>query len=188
MTKINQLKATITKLNLEKGESQAKKLKTKCHNQGERSNKYFLSLLRRKELNGQLTELEIDNRTEKNQTEIENHVVSYYTSLYNQVQTDPTRETSDDLLRLKQQLNDEEIRNANLPITVEKLKTTLLNTQDSCPGQDGIPYSYLRATWEWFGPALASSWEHSVRTNKLPDSHRASWLRLIPKLVKTKRI
>ena len=42
MNRINQLKATITKMNLDKGTSLANKLKTKWYNEGERSNKYFL--------------------------------------------------------------------------------------------------------------------------------------------------
>ena len=55
------------------------------------------------------------------------------------------------------------------------------DTQDSCPGPDGIPYSYLKVTWEWIGPALLRAWEHSIQTRTLTESHRTSWLRLIPK-------
>ena len=152
MNKINKLKATITKLNLEKGQLLADRLKTKWYNEGERSNKYFLGILRRKEVNGTLTELEIDNRVESNPDEIEKHVVSFYKSLYNQAQPNPTAQESNEMLRLLQPLNDEERRHINKPLTTEMLGSTLKHTQDSCPGPDGIPYSYLKVTWQWFGP------------------------------------
>ena len=179
--KINQLKATITKLNLEKGQLLADKLKTKWYNEGERSNKYFLGILRRRELNGTLTELEIGDRTERDPAEIEKHVVSFYKELYNQPQPIATQETVTDMLRLIEPLNDDEKQKIASPLTTEMLWATLKSTQDSCPGPDGIPYSYLRAVWEWFGPVLLEAWEHSTRTKRLPESHRTSWLRLIPK-------
>ena len=181
MNKINKLKATITKLNLERGQALANKLKTKWYNEGERSNKYFLGILRKKELNGQLTELEIDDRIESQPEAIERHIVSFYSSLYNQEQHQPTPEESNNLLEQMQTLNDEEVRNITQPITEAMLLKTLKSMEDSCPGPDGIPYSYIKATWEWFGPVMLKAWEHSIRINKLPDSHRASWLKLIPK-------
>ena len=48
MDKINILKAKMSQLNLEKGRSLAEKMKTKWNNEGERLNKYFLGLLKRK--------------------------------------------------------------------------------------------------------------------------------------------
>ena len=82
--KINKLKAEITKLNLQRGKRLAEKLKTKWYNEGERSNKYFLALLRRKELNGELKEIQIENTMETSPEKIEDHVVFFYRKLYNQ--------------------------------------------------------------------------------------------------------
>ena len=96
--KINQLKAKITKRNLEKGENLANKLKTKWYNEGERSNKYFLALLRRKELNGQLKELEINNTTITDQDKIEEEVTSFYRDLYNQESDRYTNDEKESLL------------------------------------------------------------------------------------------
>ena len=181
MNKINQLKATITKLNLERGEALANKLKTKWYNEGERSNKYFLALLRRKELNGELTELEVDNRIVKNEKEIEIEVTNFYKQLYNQPKIVATETDKNEMLRLMESLNDGEVERIVSPITAEDLKLTLKNTQDSCPGPDGIPYSYLKVTWDWYGPVLLQAWKHSLQTSKLTESHKTSWLRLIPK-------
>ena len=181
MTKINQLKAKISKLNLEKGTSLANKLKTKWYNEGERSNKYFLALLRRKEINGQLTTLEINGTEVTDTTQIENHVTEFYRSLYNQKQEQFSLREKEELLRHMDSLTDEEIGRINRPLTTELLYQTLKDTNDSCPGPDGIPYSYLKVTWNWFGPVLLASWLYSQRTKTLPDSHKTSWLRLIPK-------
>ena len=181
MNRINQLKAMIAKLNLERGEALANKLKTKWYNEGERSNKYFLALLRRKELNGELTELEDNNRTIKDEKDLEQYVSNFYNQLYNQPSIRASNEDKNELLSRLDPLNDGEVQNIMSPITIENLRLTLKNTQDSCPGPDGIPYSYLKVTWDWFGPALLKAWEHSLGTNKLPDSHKTSWLRLIPK-------
>ena len=181
MNKINALKAKLTKLNLEKGAALANKLKTKWYNEGERSNKYFLSLLRKKERNGLLTELEIDNKTITDEAEIESQVTNFYRQLYNQKQEQVTERETTDLLRLLEPLTAEETNNIMKPLTLAALKQTLKETQDSCPGPDGIPYSYLKITWEWFGPALLRAWEHSLQTKTLTTSHKSSWLRLIPK-------
>ena len=181
MNKINQLKAKISKLNLERGTALANKLKTKWYNEGERSNKYFLSLLRKRDRNGQLTELEVNNNIITDETEIEKHVTDFYTQLYNQPQRQVTQREKDELLGLLEPLNPGEVNAIMSPLTKEMLHQTLKNTQDSCPGPDGIPYSYLKATWEWFGPALLRAWEYSQQTRTLAESHKTSWLRLIPK-------
>ena len=84
--KINLLKAKISQINLERGKNLAGKMKTKWYNEGERSNKYFLGLLKRKEKNGELNELEISGATEKDPDIIEAHVRLFYEQLYNQNQ------------------------------------------------------------------------------------------------------
>ena len=181
MNKINQLKANITKLNLQKGQKLADRLKTKWYNEGERSNKYFLALLRKKEVQGQLNELEVGGRTETDQEKIEQHITTFYSELYNQNLEQSTREEMENLIREMVPLNQDEIGKINQPLTLEVLSRTLKNISDSCPGPDGIPYSYLKVTWTWFGPILLDSWHYSILTKNLPDSHKASWLRLIPK-------
>ena len=181
MNKINTLKAQITKLNLEKGQKLANRLKTKWYNEGERSNKYFLAMLRKKEANGQLKELIIEDREESEPERIENYVTDFYKKLYNQKFERGTEEEQTRVLRSLEPLNREELLKINQPLTLEILRNTLQGTSDSCPGPDGIPYSYLKATWGWYGPTLLEAWEHSLRTNSLPESHRVSWLRLIPK-------
>ena len=181
MDKINQLKAKMSQLNLEKGRKLAEKMKTKWYNEGERSNKYFLGLLKRKEKNGELNELEIGGGVVTDPTVIEEQVKQFYEQLYNQNQPGYTANEENELLRSIQPINDEEKAKIRTPLNLTQLEKTLKETQDSCPGPDGIPYSYLKATWTSFGPVLLKAWNYSLQINQLPESHRTSWLRLIPK-------
>ena len=120
-------------------------------------------------------------RKKKKENMIETEVATFYRKLYNQEAEPYTEEEKDNLIRNLEELNDDEISKISEPLTIEKLWHTLRDTTDSCPGPDGIPYSYMRATWNWFGPVLLEAWQHSIRTNKLPEPHRTSWLKLIPK-------
>ena len=51
---------------------------------GERSNKYFLALLKQKDANGRLQKLVIDNTEVTEPPDIEKYVTDFYRSLYNQ--------------------------------------------------------------------------------------------------------
>ena len=64
---------------------------------------------------------------------------------------------------------------------MEELRTTLHSCADSAPGPDGIPYSILGLQWSSYGKLLAYAWNYSLLTGKLPQSHRTSFLKLIPK-------
>ena len=71
--------------------------------------------------------------------------------------------------------------NIQSPLTLGELYNTLKSCSDSAPGPDGIPYSLIRLTWSTYGPLLINSWNYSYTTGSLTDSHRSSYLRLIPK-------
>ena len=64
---------------------------------------------------------------------------------------------------------------------MEELATMLDSCQDSAPGPDGIPYSLLKLLWHLLGPLLFEAWTYSIAMGQLPQSHRMSYLRLIPK-------
>ena len=66
-------------------------------------------------------------------------------------------------------------------MTSDELREVLHSCSDSAPGPDGIPYSILGLMWPAYGPLLVDAWNHSLRTGKLPQSHKTSYLKLIPK-------
>ena len=67
------------------------------------------------------------------------------------------------------------------PINLEELGRTLAGCSDSAPGPDGIPYSYYKALWRTMGPLLVEAWSYTIRTGNLCESHKISFLKLIPK-------
>ena len=69
-------------------------------------------------------------------------------------------------------------------LTLDELTATLRTCNDSSPGPDGIPYSYMKLLWSSFGKILCKAWEYSLENNNLPPSHKASYLKLIPKVGK----
>ena len=74
------------------------------------------------------------------------------------------------------------------PVTPDELRATLQSCKDLTPGPDGIPYSIIGLLWPIFGQILCDSWNHSLRTGKLPTSHKQSYLKLIPKAGKDKKL
>ena len=59
------------------------KAKTRWYNEGEKSNKYFLNLLKRRSESSEMTKLNINGTIMKKEKEIRNRVTEFYTELYN---------------------------------------------------------------------------------------------------------
>ena len=83
----------------------------------------------------------------------------------------------DNILRL----SGDEGQSVSEPISIDELAKTLATCADSAPGPDGIPYSVIKAVWQTFGRILLDAWNYSLSTGKLPQSHKVSFLKLIPK-------
>ena len=167
----------------ERGQRLAERLATKWYNEGEKSTKYFLRLLNR-QAPDKLEKLARDDGTEvTDQDEINEEVVNFYRELY-QNYDDSLIESADSDSTFFENLNicspNDDLSVAE-PITLRELTEVLKTCQDSSPGPDGIPYSYLRFLWDVFGRLLVEVWNFSLRTGNLAPSHKLSFLRLIPK-------
>ena len=130
---------------------------------------------------GEIKELNINGNDTNNEQEIENHIASFYGQLYNQHRPKADSDQIENLLRNMPKISQEEKLKALQKITIQDLEQTLKLCSDSAPGPDGIPYSYLKATWPTFGPKLLASWEKAMATNSLTQSHNYSYLKLLPK-------
>ena len=73
----------------EQGEELASKAKSKWYNEGERSNKYFLNILKRKAQKREISELRINDQIVTNPTKINEEIVKFYNTLYNQNLKEP---------------------------------------------------------------------------------------------------
>jgi len=162
----------------EQGEELALKAKSKWYHEGERSNKYFLNILKRKARNCEISELTINNQVITNPETINHSIVDFYSKLYNQSLTDPI---CDELFSNVDPIDNIDAVKVIEPLNPDELLETLKAAKDSCPGPDGIPYSYIRALWDIFYPILIDSWGFSIQTKELPLSHKVSTLKLLPK-------
>ena len=171
-----------------KGQRLAEKLGTKWYNEGEKSTKYFLRLLNRSNPDSFKS---VENKfgvKVTSQKQIEEEVVAFYKDLYENYDKEHIVENAanDDFFKNLESVSAETEGTVTAPIGVEELGKTLSGCRDSAPGPDGIPYSYYKGLWRHLGPLLVEAWNYSVSHGKLCPSHKASFLRLIPKPGKDK--
>jgi hypothetical protein len=160
------------------GEKLASIAKTKWYNEGERSNKYFLNLLKRQADRNDMSILRIDGTETSNSTQIKTHVHAFYNELYNHNRvTDIANDLFQYMFKVEQPENDA----ISTDITLEELWRTLKPLKATTPGPDGISNLYLKKLWDIMGPLILDSWRQSQIRGELPVSHRHSILRLIPK-------
>ncbi len=152
--------------------------KTRWYNDGEKSNKYFLNLLKRRADRNEMNKLIVDGAALDDESEIRQAVTSFYSQLYNDneaIEIDST--LFDNMFKVN------DLQNAELskPITKEELWFNLKSIRATTPGPDGISNTYIKKFWHIFGDLLVNAWNYSISTNELPPSHKTSLLRLIPK-------
>jgi len=161
-----------------KCEALASKVKTKWFHEGERSNKYFLNLLRRRNAMIEIEALETAQGVTKNWTDIKREITAFYKNLYEDG-GDSESDTAfyNNITKVKVV----EANKVTMPLSKDEIYETLKTCKDSAPGPDGIPYSYYKKFWKFFGDTLTQAWNESLVQGTLPPSHCASLLRLLPK-------
>jgi len=156
----------------------AAKAKTKWFHEGEKSNKYFLNLLRKRGTVTEINKLVTDDGIITNEGAIQQEISKFYKDLYEkggQPCIDATFFT--EINKVQGAVADSVIQ----PILKDELFETLKTCKDSAPGPDGIPYAYYKHFWCIFGDIMVETWSESLATNSLPPSHKNSILRLLPK-------
>ena len=179
---VEQLRTKKETLISTKGERLAERLGTKWYNEGEKSTRYFLRLLNRATPDD-FKSIAGANGEETNPTNIEREIVNFYKTLYedyDKSEIDPMPE-NDDFFNEIEKVPMDVAREIIKPLTVSDLERTLHTCRDSAPGPDGIPYSIVGLLWSSYGQLLCDAWNFSLRTGKLPPSHKISYLKLIPK-------
>ena len=166
----------------ERGEYLSKRVKTKWYQEGEKSTKYFLNMQRSKSKKTEMQELLEGNEVVTDRTRIKGLVETFYRNLYEKGDNAASNDVEiNDYLSVMDEVNTEKIIELDKSLTQEDLLTTLKSCADSAPGPDGIPYSVIKLTWNYFGKVLIDSWEYAQNTGELTHSHQSSYLRLIPK-------
>jgi hypothetical protein len=170
----------------EQGARLAMRARTKWYNEGERSNKYFLNLLKSRSKQSDMLELEVSGNTLTESGEIRREVTSFYKSLYNQDMSRLAMDNNflDEMFVVEEGMNDY----LCAPITLIELWHTLRPTRATTPGPDGMSNTYLKKLWDIVGPLILNAWNYSLANGVLPPSHCTSLLRLIPKAGKDPRL
>jgi len=183
---VNNIRETIAELEniveieqKKKAQQLAEMANCKWFDEGEKSNKYFLNLLKRRSNESIIKSISDGQNTAESQTEIEKLIRDFYGKLYDVDQT--LKNDYDDFFPVLPQLDERDREGLDRPITLEEMWITLKDCKESSPGPDGIPYSIYKECWEVFGPVILESWEFSKTKGLLPDYNRTSTIKLIPK-------
>jgi len=150
----------------------------KWYEKGECSNTYFLNLIKQRSNQILIDRLEGENGMLTNQIEIADHIVEFYSKLYEEKNTS---DNYNDLLSDLPKLSDEDRNQLDEPISTEELESTLKGCTESAPGPDGLSYKVYKILWEQVGAYLLDSWNYSVRVGILPEDQRISCITLLPK-------
>ncbi len=162
----------------EQGSDLAHKARTMWYNEGEKSNKYFLNLLKRNGERNEMGCLVKGNDVIDTAAGIRAEVTEYYSQIYNngmEITVDG------DFLTHMFEVDNEHQQSIAAPITLEELWAALKSVRATTPGPDGISNMYLKRLWDIAGPLVLEAWNYSLATNNLAPSHKTSLLRLIPK-------
>lgn len=160
------------------GEKLAHFAKARWYNDGEKSNKYFLNLLKRRASTNEMTRLSLNGRIIEDDSQIRETVTNFYGRLYNNTETiNIDNNLFDHMFKVENTQNTA----LSLPVTKEELWANLKNARATTPGPDGLSNTYLKKLWHVQGDLLANAWTYSIQINELPPSHKQSLLRLIPK-------
>ena len=176
---ISELQQEIDSQLNKKAEAIAMKAKCKWFDEGEKSNKYFLNLLKRRKSETVLSELSNGNQTAQSQSEIEDLVVKFYGQLYEI--DDSLKDDFNSFFPELPQLDDDDRQMLDERITLDELKETLKGCSESAPGPDGIPYLVYKTCWEVYGPIILNSWNFCKEKGILHDFNSTSTIMLIPK-------
>lgn len=115
----------------------------KWYEEGEKSNKYFLGLMKDEGI--------IFNTKES----VMNCVKSFYQKLYKEVKISSDIESN--LFNLCPKLEKDSVEDLDRNITLEELRNTIKHMKDSAPGPDGITYSVYKNLWPVLGPFIVNT-------------------------------
>jgi exonuclease III len=175
----------IQELKNEESERLIFRSRVKWAEKGEKSNNYFLTLLKERQRKMQIRKIVSNGITSYKQDEISKAITKFYSNLYskqNVKKIDEKVEMFNNLPKLD--ANDKE--KLDRPLTMQELFEALKTCKESAPGPDGITYRVYESLWDTMGPLIYDSWEHSCKRSVTSESQRTSIITLLEKKGKEK--
>ena len=151
------------------------------YEEGEKSNKYFLGLMKVRSRQKIISEISNGGQRHGTQSSIINCIKSFYEDLYRKREEQEDEVRNKEFFKLCPKLSDQSKVDIDKDITLNELLSTLVNCKETAPGPDGITYNIYRKLWPVVGNTILNSWKFSVETGILPPSHLESTLTLLPK-------
>jgi len=155
--------------------------KAKWSEEGEKSTKYFLNLLKDRQKKMQIRKIISNGVTFYKQDEISKAISNFYRDLYKKQKDLKPVHKDDELLKNLPKLNEQEKTDISKPITLIELYSTLCSCQESAPGPDGISYNIYKKTWECSGGIILDAWNHSINIGQTSQSQREAVITLLEK-------
>jgi len=166
-------------------DEEAKKLifrsRAKWYEQGEKSNKYFLNLLKDRQCKMQIRKIISNGSSFYMQDEISKAIGTFYSDLYKKNPNLKPLDKDLPMFKTLPKLSDEDANTLKSDLTLEELTNTLKTCKESAPGPDGITYDSYRHLWHIAGPIILNAWNHSRKIGKTSTSQRESIITLLEK-------
>ena len=176
---ITTLKMNLTSLRKNLNDKLTFTTKAKWFEYGEKSNKYFLNLNKKKQAQKSINQIKNGNETFTGQEQVTKGVSSFYRELYSEKV--PTGMNDSKFYEHCPKLSEDQKRNLDKELSIKELRDALATCTDSAPGPDGIPYSVYKTYWKISGPIILAAWKYSLVIGKMPPSHLESVITLLPK-------
>ena len=172
------LKAKLVQLREKLSNKLAFQSKAKWFEYGEKSNKFFLNLLKSKQNQKLIGKINNGNKTYNGEM-VMGGIREFYKDLYT---ADPgTYQNDESYYENCPKLTNEQLASVDSNLTICDLLKALKSCKDSSPGPDGIPYLVYLKFWKIAGPIILDAWNFSVENKILPPSHYESVITLLPK-------
>jgi exonuclease III len=160
--------------------------RAKWAEEGEKSNKYFLNLLKNRQKKMQIRKIISNGRANYTQDEISKAINVFYKKLYDKQDNLQTLDPNDDLFRDLPKLDEADQPLLAKEISLDELENTLKTCNESAPGSDGITYDTYRYTWSISGKLILNAWNFSCERDRTTPSQREAIITLLEKKGKDK--
>jgi len=159
--------------------------RAKWAEKGEKSNKYFLNLLKVRQKAMIIRKIISNGVVCHKQDEISKAITKFYKELYKK-QPDIKKPDDNRLFKDLPKLNSEQREMLDKPLSLDEIRATLNTCEESAPGPDGITYKTYCHTWEIMGPLILNSWTYSQGFGSTSPSQRNAVITLLEKKGKDK--
>jgi exonuclease III len=180
-TAIAQIRSKVQDKQNKDSESLAFKAKVKWFELGEKSNKYFLGLLKMRQNQKFISNIICEGTFYEGFEKASEAIRTFYNKLYDYVPTTSTPQDESDFFKHCPKLTNNQRLLVDNPITLPELTSALKSCKESAPGPDGISYLVYKKYWETLAPYILDAWNYSLKIGSMSSSNIESIITLLPK-------